>query len=563
MGRDFDRLSKEQLVATVRALEKRLRDDEHLKEAVAELRMRQEEVRMQQQLLLEAQNLLEASRDRYADLFDFAPVAYVTLDRNGVVLDMNFQASTLLDIDRGRAVGLPLLMRTAPGDRGRFLDHMRRCREQTSTVRTELELRGRAGNIVPVEMASRPWGGTPDTQPVFHTMLVDLTERRANERARREADLDRERLAADEQAARAAGEAKDRFLAVLSHELRTPLAPIFFALDALEARLGDEAGVRPTIDVIRRNVRMEADLIDDLLDVTRIAHGKLHLTCRPVELRDILEETLVAVRSSSQAANRELAVELGDARHWVHGDPTRLRQVFGNLLDNAVRHTPRGGVVRLEVTASPGEVRVAVTDTGGGFAPEQAEALFEPFVQGERGEGGRSGLGLGLAISKGLVEAHGGTIAAHSDGPGRGARFVVCLPAVDAPDPHALVPVPVLVRPMRVLLVEDHADTASALAEVLRLEGHGVVVAASVAEALALDVDAFDVVVSDLGLPDASGCDLLRALRRRRAVPAIALSGYGTSDDLQRSAEAGFQQHLVKPVDTERLVQAIAAVAAS
>lgn len=562
MARDLERLSKDQLIGTVRALEKRLRDDDHLKQVVHELRVHQEEVRVQQDQLLEAQTLLEASRDRYADLFDFAPVAYVTLDRNGVVLDMNLQAASLLDMERGRAVGLPLLMRTAPGDRARFLDHMRRCRHQSATVRTEIELRGRAGATVPVEMASRPWASAPDKPHVFHTVLVDLTERRASERARHEADLERQRLSAHEREVRAAGEAKDRFLAVLSHELRTPLAPIFFALDALEMRPGNE-DVRASLELIRRGVRMEAELIDDLLDVTRIVHGKLHLARRPVELRGILEETIAAVRSQQHGVARNLVVELGDASYWVHGDPTRLRQIFGNLLENAVRHTPPDGTVRIRVTPPNGEARVEVSDTGRGFDPSLAESLFEPFVQEARPEGGRSGLGLGLAICKGLVEAHGGTIEGHSDGPGTGARFVVCLPSVPAPDPAALVVPPAIVRPMRILLVEDHGDTADALAEVLRLEGHDVVVAATVAEALTLDVDAFDVIVSDLGLPDASGCDLLRALRQRSAVPAIALSGYGTSDDLRRSAEAGFQEHLVKPVDTERLVQAIAAVASS
>lgn len=562
MARDLERLSKDQLIATVRALEKRLRDDEHVKHAVHELRVHQEEVRVQQDQLLEAQGLLEASRDRYADLFDFAPVAYVTLDRNGVVLDMNLQAASLLDMERGRAVGLPLLMRTAPADRARFLDHMRRCRTQSATVRTELELRGRGALTIPVEMASRPWTSEREAQPVFHTVLLDLTERRVAERVRHEAELERERLANEERAVRAAGEAKDRFLAVLSHELRTPLAPILFALDAIEAR-PEGQHLRTTIDVIRRNVRMEAALIDDLLDVTRIAHGKLHVASRPVDLRAIVEEAVGAINAREPEGSREVTAELGEERPHVDGDPTRLRQVFANLLDNALRHTPPGGTIRVRLTPADGAVRVEVVDTGAGFAPDQAAALFEAFVQGERPEGGRGGLGLGLAIAKGLVEAHGGTIAAFSDGPGTGARFVVCLPVVEPPDGHAAAPPPVIVRPVRVLLVEDHADTAAALAEVLRLEGHEVVVAASVIEALSLDVDAFDVVVSDLGLPDASGCDLLRALRQRRDVPAIALSGYGTSDDLRRSAEAGFQQHLVKPVDTERLVQAIAAVAPS
>ncbi len=560
MPRDLDRLSKDQLIATVRSLEKRLRDDEQLKRVIHELRVHQEEVRVQQEQLVEAQGLLEASRDRYADLFDFAPVPYVTLDRNGVVLDMNLQAASLLDMERGRAVGLPLLMRAAPGDRGAFLEHMRRCRGQTSTVRTELELRGHGGALVPVEMSSRPWTSEHDRQTAFHTVLIDLTERRAAERTRREAEVERDRFTAEERAARAAGEAKDHFLAVLSHELRTPLAPILFALDALEARADNEA-LRETITMIRRNVRMEAELIDDLLDVTRIAHGKLHLTRRPIDLRRVLEETVTGIREQQRLKAPMLEVELGEDPYYVSGDATRLRQVFANLLENALRHTPEGGRVRLQAVATPDGVTVEVRDTGRGFEPGQASELFEPFMQVERTESGRSGLGLGLAICKGLVEAHAGEISAESAGLGQGAHFVVRLPSVAAPDPSREDGSAVATRAMRVMLVEDHDDTAAALADILRLEGHTVVVASSAGEALKLDFDEFDVLVSDLGLPDANGCDLIRAVRSRSGVPAIALSGYGTSDDLRRTAEAGFQHHLVKPVDIGRLIRVIAEVA--
>jgi len=425
-------------------------------------------------------------------------------------------------------------------------------------------------------------------QPDFPTELDRLLLRVAvNQAALREADWLKdqllEALRQSKEAAEAANLAKDRFLATLSHELRTPLTPIL----AVVSRLGNDAGLpaemRPDIAMLQRNVELETKLIDDLLDLTRIVRGKLELHPQPLDLRDVIDHALETCKGSADGLR--LIKDLSADSHSVWADSARMTQVFWNLLANSVKFTPAGGIVavrsRRAGEAADACLLVEVSDTGIGIAPELLPRVFDGFEQGQRDITRQyGGLGLGLSISKAVVELHGGRLTAHSEGTNKGATFTVELPLhlpaaarrearpASGP-PERAQDVPALGSPaLHILLVEDHTDTALALTDLLRERGYRVTVAGSIAAALGAvaavesRAGAIDLVVSDLGLPDGSGQDLMRELVKRFQVRGIALSGYGMEEDVQRSRDAGFDLHLTKPVTLDVLEAAIRQVSA-
>ena len=367
--------------------------------------------------------------------------------------------------------------------------------------------------------------------------------------------------------AQAANAAKDQFLAVLSHELRTPLAPVLLVSSMLLRRDDLPAPVRDQLALVRRNVELEVKLIDDLLDLTRIVRGKLELEPQPVDVHDQVREALRMVDGDAAAQGITLAFEPAAAPVRVAADPARLQQVLWNLVRNAVKFTPRGGRVTVSVTRAADSVAIAVRDTGIGIAPARLPRLFVAFEQGGSEVTRRfGGLGLGLAISRAIAEQHGGTLVAESEGEGRGATFTLALP-LQAGLPRPPLPLhdeatPAL-APLRILLVEDHADTGVAVAALLAERGHTVTTAGDLATARgALHVAPFDAIISDLGLPDGSGTALLAALQRDPPLhgvpPAIAMSGFGMEADVARSLAAGFVTHLVKPVTATALERALA-----
>jgi two-component system CheB/CheR fusion protein len=384
----------------------------------------------------------------------------------------------------------------------------------------------------------------------------------AVERKRAEEEV---RLARD--SAERANRAKDHFLAALSHELRTPLTPVMMAVSLLQQRTDLDAKTREMLEMICRNVEMEARLIDDLLDVSRIAQGKIELQKQRVELRAVLERAVEVCKPDIEARRLEFGLDWGAAGpYWLEADVPRLQQVFWNLLKNAVKFTSNGGCVGIRCRPEEQQVLVEVNDSGIGIETEALPRIFNAFEQAERSITRQfGGLGLGLTISKALVEMHGGTIEAHSMGRGMGSTFRIRLP-LSAPvagseELSASAASRRIVRPLRILLVEDHGVTAKMLRMVLTEEGHAVETAGDVATALRLsDQNAYDLLLSDLGLPDGSGHDLMRQLRQRgHRFPGIALSGYGQEEDIQRSHEAGFVAHLTKPASREAVVQAVAA----
>ena len=394
---------------------------------------------------------------------------------------------------------------------------------------------------------------------------------------RKRAEEEQARLLARESEARAEAEAasraKDQFLAALSHELRTPLTPVLAIASglAMDDRIPPE--LRRQLDVIRRNVELEARLIDDLLDLTRITRGKLDLRLEVTDVRKVIEHTIEISCEREIAAGRlRVVTELAPEDHRLWADPSRLTQVLWNLLSNAVKFTPAGGTITVRSATEPDRLALQVCDTGIGIDPEEMPYIFEAFEQGRiRGPRRTGGLGLGLAISKAIAEMHGGTLSVASEGHGRGTTFTLSLPRsreLPAVDEARVVPAEIQnpkskIQNLRILLVEDHADTAEAMADLLSLSGHQVTIAGSVAEALsAVRGDGvFDFVISDLGLPDGSGIDLMRELSARHGLRGIALSGYGMEEDVRQSLEAGFERHLTKPVSLPQLQATLREVA--
>jgi signal transduction histidine kinase len=358
---------------------------------------------------------------------------------------------------------------------------------------------------------------------------------------------------------------KEYFIAVLSHELRTPLAPVLIAAAMLQQDQALDPDARGMMEMIHRNITQEARLIDDLLDMTRMERGALALDRRPIDLRDVVEQAVEVCRADLEAGGLTLRVDSGAEPLMVDADPGRIQQVFSNLLRNSIKFTPPGGRVRIRARCEQA-CTVEVRDSGAGIDPDFLPRAFSAFEQGDKSVTRKAGLGLGLAICKTIVDLHGGSIAARSDGKGRGSTFVVTLPPIvgahpgPATDEPAAIEQPRAVKPLRILLVEDHADTARIMRRLLATDGHAVQWAADVASGfdLAASHD-FDLLLSDLGLPDGTGVDLMRSLRQAGStLPGIALSGYGQDQDLARSRAAGFSTHLVKPVNPGELRAAIA-----
>jgi signal transduction histidine kinase/ActR/RegA family two-component response regulator len=369
----------------------------------------------------------------------------------------------------------------------------------------------------------------------------------------------------------AASRAKDDFLAALSHELRTPLNPaLLLASDAARDPAHTPAA-RHTFSVIAKNVSLEARLIDDLLDLTRIARGKLRLDLGPVDVNAVLRDAIATVQAELSEKHLTLHLALAEETAPVVGDATRLQQVFWNVLCNAIKFTPADGSIRIKSQRGNSRVRVEITDTGMGLTAGELQRIFAAFSQGDHAAGGShrfGGLGLGLSISRQLVELHAGTITAESKGSGRGATFVVELPLSPTVVPPAIEPIVAgaAVRPAmsagagrRILLVEDHSSTRIALVGLLNRRGFEVVPAETFAEAVRqAAAQRFDLVISDIGLPDGDGHQLMKLLRERHELTGIALTGYGSDDDVERSRQAGFVAHLTKPVTVRALESALA-----
>jgi signal transduction histidine kinase/CheY-like chemotaxis protein len=369
-----------------------------------------------------------------------------------------------------------------------------------------------------------------------------------------------------------ANAAKDQFLALLSHELRSPLAPVIAMVGELEAEAPDSQSVREALEVVRRNVELEARLIDDLLDVTRISKGKLQLSFETICVHQILQRAYEICRKEIEAKNLEVEFQLRAVHTHVEGDPARLQQVFWNLIKNSVKFTPEKGRITIAtLNPEPDKIEARIIDTGIGVEHETIDKIFNAFEQGQADITRRfGGLGLGLTISKALIDAHDGKIHVQSPGKDQGSTFSVELNTVLAPvgrdgdgqdQPADREPKPFVPTHRRVLLVDDHYDTCIGMKRMLERHGYEITVAHTAEQAVEkVRTEEFDLLISDIGLPDRSGYDLMREVRLNNDLPGIALSGFGSEQDVNQAREAGFAEHLTKPVSFERLEKTIQSV---
>jgi len=495
---------------------------------------------------------------RLAAIIESSDDAIVSKTLEGVITSWNAGAERIFGWTAEEVIGKPITI-LIPEERleeePAILARMRRGErvDHFETVR-----RTKDGRLIDVSVTISPVRDDKGRVVGISKIARDVTLQK-----RFTQELKAAKAAADQarEEAEAANRAKDHFLSVLSHELRTPLTPVLAAVSLMEQDATVPPHLAEQVAMIRRNVETEARLVDDLLDLTRIARGKVRLHFEVVDAHAIVRNVVSMFQHEIDAKSLTLAVALHAKKHHVWVDPGRFQQVLLNLVSNAVRFTPDGGSITLRTSNENGVVKIEVIDTGVGIEPAVLPRLFNAFEQGGHGATRRfGGLGLGLSIVKSLVEMHKASISVTSEGGGKGSTFTLRVDSVPATqgDVPAAGPDAEARTPRRVLLVEDHADTRQVLAALLTRLGCVVTPTGSVREAIeAADRQSFDLLVSDIGLPDGTGHDVMRHIAARHNLKGIALSGYGQDEDLRRSREAGFVTHLTKPVNLQALHEVI------
>lgn len=477
----------------------------------------------------------------------------VSVSAEGLVLFCNRYFATMVGQPLDRVIGSDLA-RHLPPEAWRRIAAV--FSNQGEVVKCESMLLRDTDSGVPVTLtASRL---SPEGPPIMCLVVTDLTAQKEKE------DL---RLA--KEVAERSNAAKDDFLAALSHELRTPLTPALMAATVLEKDTGLPESARSDIALIRRNIELEARLIDDLLDLTLITHGKLLLQTEEINLHASLNRAIEICQGDARLKRLNIQMELNAKQTLIIGDAVRVQQACWNILRNAVKFTAeRGNITITTGNDNHDNVWVRISDTGIGFTYEQAARIFDPFEQGGRHIARQfGGLGLGLAITRSIMHSHGGGIEAQSPGLNQGATFTLRFPLAKTAGRKTAKPAtraPMHPLSLNILLVEDHKDTRVCIQRLLEANSHRVTSAGTAHDALGLaETSKFDLIISDLGLPDLSGYELMSRLHSRFKLPGIALSGYGMETDQVQSREAGFKYHLTKPVSFDRLKSFVAEFAAS
>jgi PAS domain S-box-containing protein len=543
----------------------RVEPGHELEKLVVDLQLHQIELEIQNRALREAQSELEVTRSRYADLYHHAPVGYVSLDGSATIVGANQTALALFGHRREVFLRAPFAAAARLRDPASFFSHLRECVVTSRTVETEIECARADGTPLLLRLTFEVERSRSGDRVGYRITLTDLTETR---RARSEKlQLEAERRARAE--ADAANHMKDQFLGIVSHELRTPLNAILGWTQMARTRSDDAEIVHRAIDVTQRNAETLARIVDDILDVSRIVNGKLHIELARADFADAVKGALELTRPLAQAKGVELR-ESVCAEAPLRGDAVRLEQVVSNLLSNAVKFTPPGGHVSVVLARVDGRLRLTIGDDGCGIGPQDVDHVFEMFRQADSSTTrSHAGLGLGLAIAQHIVVAHGGSIHVRSDGAGKGSIFTVELSPANFSTPPPRQPPSTRevngtrsLEGVRVLFVDDE-PAARDLAELALSElGATVATADSVETAIErLVASPPDILVSDIGMPRRDGYDFIREVRAIPAplgnVPAIALTAYARLDDAHHALEAGFTRHLAKPVHSESLAAMI------
>lgn len=520
---------------------------------------------------------LRTSEIRYRRLFEAARDGILIL--NAVTLritDVNPFMTELLGYSRDEFLGKELWEIGLFSDKEASQQAFRELQVKGYLRYEDLPLQSTAGKVRQVEFVSNVY--EEDGHQVIQCNIRDITDRKRAEEERR-------LLLESAQAARAeadtANTVKDEFLATVSHELRTPLTSILGWSNLLASGNLDEQGSKRAIETILRNARAQTQLIDDLLDISRIITGKLRLDVRPVELARMIEAVVDGVRPAAEARNIHLQTELDPLICAVSVDPDRIQQIISNLLSNAIKFTPEGGRVEVRLERLHSDAEITISDTGQGIDPELLLHIFDRFRQADSSITRRhGGLGLGLSIVRQLVEMHGGTVTAESPGAGEGTVLKVIFPLmsahhelddVDKTRPMIVAGTPTDSEPslsdLRVLIVDDEPDARELVAAVLTESGAEVTSVGSAGEALArMAQQQFDVLVSDIGMPEMDGYALISKVRqlpveRGGKIPAAALTAYAGIEDQTRALSAGYQMHIPKPVEPAALTSLVANLA--
>ncbi len=513
---------------------------------------------------------LRESELNLRSILDGALDAVITMDSAGLITYWNPQAEATFGWTSAETRGRELAEVIVPPDqRAAHREGIARFMEtgEGPILNRRIEVQGlrKDGSLFPMELTVtlvRGWGFF-----TFNSFCRDISERKL-------ADADRTRLLEE---AREANRTKDEFLAMLSHELRTPLSAIVGWAHMLRSGSLDAATTARAIETIDRNAKLQNQLIEDILDVSRIVAGKFHLDMRSVDLCRVVEQARDSVAPTAAARSVELRLGVDCGSGFTVGDPDRLQQVVGNLLTNAIKFTPAGGNVTVALARKDAHFEISVRDTGQGIEREFLPHVFERFRQAEAGARRAGGLGLGLSIVRHIVEMHGGTVGVESEGTGLGSTFAVRLPIADeSADAHRVSPLtegeegldttPRL-DGVRVLLVDDEADARHLVAAVLQRRGAIVFMASSVTEALeTLDRERVDVILADVAMPDEDGYALIKKVRKRPTdqggrTPAAALTAFARAEDRMKALAAGFQLHVAKPAAPAEVVTVVATLA--
>ena len=509
--------------------------------------------------LSRAMTELKISEKQLRLITDLSPVHLFRAGPDGDATFLSPSFFSMTGLSREQGLGFGWIESVHPDDRNRLMEGWQEALHAEAIFQAEFRFRVNTGEyrwyrarVVPDRDEDGSVCGWVGAAVDLHELHLALEERaEALDKAERARGLAEE-----------ASHLKDEFLATASHELRTPLNAIVGWVHVLQSgALQDDEQRRQAVNAIDRNAKSQTRLIEDLLDMSRMIQGRVSLTVSPLDLRKLIEAAVETIRQAATAKEITIGVQLPPDTIAVIGDDHRLQQVVWNLLANSVKYTPRGGHIEVSLGRQRGRAVISIKDSGEGIEPSLLPHVFEPFRQGASSSTMRSGLGLGLAIVRRLVDLHGGRIAAESGGAGRGATFTVSLPLAHGMAPLSAVPA----RPdpsfekLHVLVAEDDADSAAAVTAILRLHGCETQTAGTAAECLRITGEwPTDVLICDVGLPDDDGYGLLRRLRtlpEGERIPAIALTAYARPEDRAKALAAGFRAHLSKPLDPESLLR--------
>ncbi|MEW6733264.1 MAG: PAS domain S-box protein [Acidobacteriota bacterium] len=517
------------------------------------------------------------AEERFRLVVESAPNGITMVDTTGKIILVNTQTEKMFGYSRSELLGesiemlVPKRFRdTHPANRTYFM-----VAPQTRPMGAGRDLFGlrKDGSEFPVEIGLNPI--QTDQGTMVLSTIVDITERQR-------AEQERDQLLASEQTARAEAELanrlKDEFLATVSHELRTPLTAILGWAHLLGSDKLNQNDFSQAIKTIQRNAKLQAQIIDDLLDISRIITGKLKIDAKLVDLLPVINSAIEIIKPAVDAKELKFRISIDSTLGPVFGDPNRIQQIIWNLLSNAVKFTPKGGRIELSCENFRAHVEIVVTDTGKGISPDFLPYVFDRFRQADSSiTRQHGGLGLGLAIVRQLVELHGGTVQAHSAGEGKGATFIVKLPLLGTSiktdvleqttaSSEKLSALEPTLHGTRVLIVDDEPETLAMLAIIVQHTGAEVKVASSAIEALEiLNRWLPDILISDIGMPITNGYDLIRQIRalplaQGGDLPAIALTAYARDAERKQSLEAGYQQHVAKPIEPQALINTLASI---